>query len=116
MHHKRGNIDTIYIYALIDPRNLEVRYIGKTNNPKERYYDHISTKAKYLINPDKRRQWIIELKAINLKPIMSVLTPCPEGESELYEYRYYKLFKDACNLLNAATISKETYQYDIWNQ
>ncbi len=30
------------IYVLIDPVTLEVRYVGKTNNPKERLRAHVS--------------------------------------------------------------------------
>jgi hypothetical protein len=48
-----------------------------------------------------------------LNPIMQILCTCKPGESELYEYRYYKLFKESCDLLNSATILKETFQYDI---
>ena len=37
------NIRKIYIYQLIDPKNNEVRYIGKTvQDPKYRLYSHIS--------------------------------------------------------------------------
>ena len=30
----------MYIYKLTDPRNNEVRYIGKTTNIKRRYKQH----------------------------------------------------------------------------
>lgn len=102
----------IYIYCLIDPRTLEVRYVGKTNNPKERIRAHISPHI-YMRNNNKKCIWIEDLKRNGLKPIMSILTTCSEKESQAYEFYYYKLFKDSCNLLNAATIAKETFQMSI---
>jgi hypothetical protein len=102
----------IYIYVLIDPRTLEVRYVGKTNNPKERMRAHISPHI-YMRHNNKKCIWMEELKSAGLRPIMQVLTTCEDKFSHLYEYRYYKLFKDSCNLLNAATIAKETYQLNF---
>lgn len=102
----------IYIYVLIDPRNLEVRYVGKTNNPYERMRSHISPHI-YMRHNNAKCIWTEELKAVGLEPIMQILCTCKPDESELYEYRYYKLFKDSCDLLNSATISKETFQYQI---
>lgn len=102
----------IYIYVLIDPRDLEVRYVGKTNNPYERMRSHVSPHV-YMRHNNAKCIWTEELKQAGLQPIMDILCTCKPEESELYEYRYYKLFKDGCNLLNSATISKETFQYDI---
>ncbi len=104
--------DLIYIYALIDPRDLEIRYIGKTNNPKERMRAHISPHI-YMRNNNKKCIWMESLKALKLKPIMTVLTSCSEEESINYEYMYWKLFKDSCDLLNSQEILKETFQMDI---
>lgn len=36
----------MYIYKLTDPRNNEVRYIGKTTNIKRRYKQHLYDKRK----------------------------------------------------------------------
>ena len=30
-----------YIYGLIDPRNNNIRYVGKANKPNNRYESHI---------------------------------------------------------------------------
>jgi hypothetical protein len=38
---KFAALDKIYIYILIDPRDFQVRYVGKTNNLKERMIAHI---------------------------------------------------------------------------
>lgn len=102
-----------YIYALIDPRDLIVKYIGKTNNPKERLRAHVSPHI-YMRTNNNKCKWTEELKALGLKPIMDVLCSCTDLESENYEYRYFKLFNYDNNLLNAATIQKETNQLDIF--
>jgi hypothetical protein len=103
--------NVIYIYALIDPRTMEIRYIGKTNNPKERMRAHLSPHI-FMRTINAKRMWIEELLAYRVRPIMQVLCTCKPEESEIYEYRYYKLFKDSCDLLNSATIN-ETYQYEL---
>ncbi len=64
-------------------------------------------------NNNKKCIWIEELKALGLKPFMQKLIECEENESENYEYRYYKLFNYDSNLLNSATIQKETMQISI---
>lgn len=58
------------IYALIDPRNGEVRYIGKANNSADRLKTHIR---------DSRRRhtpvycWVKKLGGMGLVPIVEVL-------------------------------------------
>lgn len=106
------NETKIYIYALIDPRTLEPRYVGKTNNPSERMRAHISPHV-YMRHNNSKCIWIEELKALGLKPIMEVQAACKLSESENYEYRYFKLFNYGNNLLNSATIQKETFQYQL---
>ncbi len=72
-----------FIYALKDPASLEVRYIGKANNPKSRYSRHIND-AK---NKPKchRLCWIKGLLDNNKAPILEILEECDEliwGERE----------------------------------
>lgn len=58
----------IYIYTLSDPETKEIRYVGKTNNLKSRYNNHISHNIKtHCCN------WIKSLKKRNLLPIMEVI-------------------------------------------
>jgi hypothetical protein len=59
-------------------------------------------------------RWTEELKALGLRPIMDMLCECPNDESELYEYRYIKLFNYNNQLLNTAVVMKETNQIEIW--
>lgn len=102
----------MYIYILIDPITLEIRYVGKTNNPKKRMRAHISPHV-YMRHNNKKCIWIEELKALGLRPVMQVMTTCPADKSHLFEHMYFKLFNAVFDLLNAQTIAKETFQYKI---
>jgi len=64
-----------YIYTLSDPRTNQVRYIGKSVNPKVRYLRHLRDR----INTHCSR-WIAELINRGLKPVMQVIAEVPEGE------------------------------------
>lgn len=103
----------IHIYVLIDPRDLEIRYVGKTNNPKERMRAHISPHV-YMRHNNRKCIWTEELKSLGLRPIMQVLLQCSEEDSVLWEYKFYTLFKTGCDLLNSATIHKETHQLELF--
>lgn len=59
---------TYSIYALIDPRDNEVRYIGLTEYPDERLKQHIQGDGNI-----PKRQWINELSQIGLKPYMHTI-------------------------------------------
>lgn len=65
-----GNMKTTFIYKLIDPETNEVRYVGKSNNPKRRLAAHYN-KARY--RPTHKFNWIKALKDKGLKPILEVI-------------------------------------------
>lgn len=65
MAKERGYV----IYALIDPRDGALRYIGITNNPDQRLEEHLSGRG----NNPLKREWIYELRRIGLAPIMQPL-------------------------------------------
>lgn len=72
-----------FIYALIDPKNDEVRYIGKANNPKKRLNQHL------LISKNKkthRDNWLQSLLAADLKPILVILEECQDNWAEREQY------------------------------
>jgi hypothetical protein len=58
------------IYALVDPRNQEVRYIGQAVDVQKRYQQHVT-------QPGHRRQlsalWLRRLTALCLRPRLRVL-------------------------------------------
>jgi len=62
---------TVYIYTLTDPRDGLVHYVGRTNNPQRRKYEHqkrtdIQTSRSYL-------PWRESLIAVGLVPIFKVV-------------------------------------------
>jgi len=119
--------DIAYIYALIDPRTNEVKYIGKTIDPKKRFYQHISERLLY---KHYKAKWIQNLHDQNLRPIFKVLEICPLENYEKREAYHISLydFNQLTNsdergqgnknrrreiIENAKYNNKIVYQYDL---
>ena len=64
---------TIYIYSLIDPRNEEIRYVGKAKNPAQRLTHHLKDKGDC-----HRTRWLNVLKELGLQPSIGILAECDE--------------------------------------
>ena len=78
----------ICIYALIDPRTNEIRYVGKTDDLKTRIRRHNTEKGK-----DHRYYWIHQLHQCGLKPeviILEVVTKENWQERERYWISFYR--------------------------
>lgn len=77
-----------YIYILKHPITKEIRYVGKTNDPVTRRYNHIK-----LINSTKTysKSWIKSLLEQGLKPELEVIEECTTNwaEREQYWIKYY---------------------------
>lgn len=77
-----------HIYALVDPRTEQVRYIGRTMYPEQRFAQHVSGYTK----PTK--VWVSELKTAGLEPRMVILETTNELEASAVErktiHRYRK--------------------------
>ena len=65
---------TVFIYALIDPFTDEVRYIGKTIRPHERYVNQMNEKSN-----THRCHWIQSLIAKGTKPKQLILEAMPDS-------------------------------------
>lgn len=75
----------IYIYALICPRIGQVRYVGKTNDIKERFLAHLCGYKSD--DSHAKKNWIKKLLKENLLPVLSILEYCNEAnwiEKEKY--------------------------------
>ena len=57
------------VYALIDPRDNNIRYIGITDNPERRLDEHLSGRG----GNTPKRTWINELRELGLTPRMQPL-------------------------------------------
>ena len=81
-----------YIYVLIDPRDNNIRYVGKTVNPKKRLENHLVPSRLRTIS--HKNSWIKDLLKNNLKPKMVLLETieigCNWEERELYWISYFK--------------------------
>jgi hypothetical protein len=85
-----------FIYLLSDPSTGLVRWVGATNNPKQRFNEHCCKTDNV-----EKAAWISDLKSRGLKPEMEVLseTPIAEWEEEEIFLIMYLRFLGA-NLLN----------------
>lgn len=87
-----------YIYTLKCPKTNEVRYVGKSNDPKRRYYGHMridKTACSY------KKNWVQSLLKQGLKPVLEIIKEVPVDEWKDWEKHYIKYYKDkGCNLTN----------------
>lgn len=67
------------IYALIDPRDNTVRYVGVTDNVYARFAQHMNCSG----NNYPKNAWIHELRSMNMMLIMENLE-----QTEIREYAY----------------------------
>lgn len=80
-----------YIYVLIDPRNYQVRYVGKTNNIKCRYKDHCTIQR----SRSYRSNWLKHLRSLELKPIIKVVDICNMLDWQWHE-RWWIAYGKSC--------------------
>lgn len=127
MEHKRKE----WVYALIDPRTEQIRYIGKSIQPNKRLKEHIS---KCNTENTKKSKWIKKLISLGLEPNMKLIKETNANEVAYWEEFYIRHYKDTgSDLLNyddkgigtAKTrtkdtmesmkkkLSKSVYQYDL---
>lgn len=95
-------IEKRYIYCLKHPITGEIRYIGKTKNPKDRYKKHLSSYK--LVRNKKNKQyvsrWINKLKYENLEPVMEILIECDRENVNTCEINFIAHYKQFCKLTN----------------
>ena len=82
--------NNVYIYSLKDPRDYQIKYIGKTIDVNRRRKEHNQIHRN---RRSKKNSWIIHLIENGMQPIMEVLEECDVAnwvEREMYWIRYYK--------------------------
>ncbi len=79
-----------YIYALKDPIEHTIRYIGKTTNLSSRFSFHVNDKSK-----THKVNWIKNLKNKNLLPYMEILEEVEtnwQDREKFYISKYRKIY------------------------
>lgn len=90
---------TTFIYAICEPNMGEIRYVGKSNNPKSRFSHHIS-KAKNKSVPHVCA-WIRGILKRKLRPEYFIIDEIERSEWKFWEQHYISLFKSwGINLTN----------------
>jgi hypothetical protein len=87
-----------YIYILIDPVFNQIRYVGKANNPNERYKNH---KNRCRDKNTHKRNWINKLKLKGFNPEIEIIDKILLSEWHYWEkfwISYYKFL--GCDLIN----------------
>jgi group I intron endonuclease len=115
-------MNTTFIYVLIDPDTNFVRYVGKSNNPKRRYYKHCSKSKK----KTHKVNWINKLLNENKKPILEVIDEVLVEDWSFWESYWICQFKtwgfklinntnggDGCTFANKTSFKKGNVS---WNK
>lgn len=87
----------VVIYALCDPRDGRVRYVGKTDNPERRLDHHIGTRS----GRCARGKWLRDLHAAGLRPVLVVLQDVEEAKWQHAERRWIRRMALRFTLVNA---------------
>ncbi len=69
--------EVAFIYCLCCPKTNEVRYIGKSKNPKKRLMEHIHVAA-YGHSNRHQSQWVRSLISCGTEPLLKVVFRVPE--------------------------------------
>ena len=95
-----------YIYALIDPRTRQIRYIGQTDDLSKRLRQHIMDKSN-----THKTEWIKGLLAANMRPDISQLAEIEDEDNvHMIEYRWvYFGRKNGWELTNTVGMKSEDY-------
>lgn len=102
-----------WVYALVDPRNSRVRYIGCSCNPETRIKDHMSTVIGLVPtllslhdSPTPVYTWLFHLHQNGERPLLALIEQCPADVwRERENYWITKLNEAGADLTNIHTLS-----------
>jgi hypothetical protein len=80
---RRGSVD---IYALVDPRDMTVRYIGRTGVGELRLYRHLYTAPSD--GNVRKADWLLDLTRTGKEPLMVALTTCSPERATQHERKW----------------------------
>jgi hypothetical protein len=80
-----------YIYGLHDPRTGELRYIGKSDRPRERLQNQMNERA-----DTHRCHWLNELRSLGLRPEQVIIDAVPaDTDWQVVERSYIAAAREA---------------------
>ena len=87
-----------YIYILSEPSTNQIRYVGKTKDPKRRFKRHISER---FIHDSYKDRWVRKMVENGELPEITVIDTVEDVEWVFWEKFYISYFKFiGCNLTN----------------
>ncbi len=106
----------VKVYSLLDPRDNQVRYIGKSLNTKKRLRKHIKESRES--TKSHKKAWINGLLKNNLKPILEIVDEVPNKEWKFWEIHYISLFRSwGFDLVNSTNGGEGVEKGNIpWNK
>lgn len=92
-----------YVYELVDPRTGVPGYVGITNNPKARHYQHLAM----LDGNIEKNSWIRRLEKEEIAPTMRILdTASDRAHAELKERDWINFYlREGISLTNVRVAS-----------
>lgn len=103
---------TTFIYGLIDPRTNELRYVGKANDPKKRFYRHMELAKEKKTHKDC---WISGVMRDGFSPILTILEEVPFSEWEEKEKEHIAKHKNLVNICTGGIGKDVTTDEEIYN-
>ena len=85
--YQATHLGPVSIYALCDPRDGDVRYIGKAVDPAKRLRQHLSS-FQLSYYRSQKVSWIKSLLDAGVKPTLTVLEVVPPDEANAAECRW----------------------------
>lgn len=83
-----------YIYGLVDPKTKEIKYVGLTTNPRNRFDQHYYN---HQVQSKKKYEWIESLKKENLRIEMTILEEVETSDRNValnLEQKWMNIHKD----------------------
>jgi hypothetical protein len=85
-------MEMTYIYALVDPRTDEVRYVGKSDNPKLRLRFHKQEARSG--SRSYKNNWLRSLMGAKLLPHLIILESVPMSSWDEVEKRWIRYYRE----------------------
>jgi len=94
-----------YVYTLIDPRTDEPKYVGATQQPRQRFNNHLCTPT----NSDME-EWFKELESDDKEPYMNIIKICNINDLSDKERKLIDQLSERYELLNSDKV--RPYRWD----